>query len=94
MPDEGLSFEATASSGGFELDAGFTVGAGETLALVGPNGAGKSTCLAIVAGLVRPRSARVACAGEVWTDTGHGRFVPPERGGWGWSSRTTRSSPT
>ena len=79
MPDQGLAFEASAAVGGFELQAAFTVGAGETLALVGPNGAGKSTCLGLIAGLVPARTARVSCGGETWTDTARGVCVPPER---------------
>ena len=79
MADEGLAFEATAGAGAFDLEAAFAVAPGRTLALVGPNGAGKTTCLGLIAGLVAPRTARVACAGEVWTDTARGVSVPPER---------------
>jgi ABC-type transport system involved in cytochrome bd biosynthesis fused ATPase/permease subunit len=37
----------------------FSVGPGETVALVGPNGAGKSTILAVLLGFVRPTQGRV-----------------------------------
>jgi molybdate transport system ATP-binding protein len=53
--------------------------AGELLALVGPSGAGKTSILHVLAGLMRPRQARVAVGGEVWCDTAHGIFVPPQR---------------
>lgn len=38
---------------------GFTVAAGEMLAVTGPNGAGKSTLLRIVAGLLKPAAGKV-----------------------------------
>jgi molybdate transport system ATP-binding protein len=79
LPDTGLVFEAAVGFGAFELDARLSVADGETLALVGPSGAGKSTCLGIMAGLVRPRAARVACGGEIWNDDARGVMVPPER---------------
>jgi ABC-type sulfate/molybdate transport systems ATPase subunit len=40
-----------------------------TVALVGPSGAGKTTVLRAVAGLVRPRSGRIAVGGETWFDS-------------------------
>jgi molybdate transport system ATP-binding protein len=79
MPETGLAFAAEAAIGGFHLDAAFEVGRGETLVLVGPSGAGKSTCLTLVAGLRRPRAARVVCGGAVWCDTGAGIDRPPEQ---------------
>ncbi len=46
---------------------GFTVGAGERLAIVGGNGAGKSTLLAALAGVLAPRAGRIEIDGvEVW----------------------------
>ncbi len=46
---------------------GFTVGAGESLAVTGPSGSGKSTLLGLVAGLDRPTTGSVSVAG---TDLG------------------------
>lgn len=41
----------------------FTIGAGETVALVGPSGAGKSSILNLVLGFVRPTAGRVLVNG-------------------------------
>ncbi|MFG1249608.1 thiol reductant ABC exporter subunit CydD [Xanthobacter flavus] len=41
----------------------FTIGAGETVALVGPSGAGKSSILSLALGFVRPTSGRVMVNG-------------------------------
>ena len=35
-------------------DLGFTLDAGEILAMIGPNGAGKSTCFNMLSGQLRP----------------------------------------
>ncbi|MGW7263102.1 thiol reductant ABC exporter subunit CydD [Streptomyces sp. NPDC054842] len=43
--------------------ASFTVGQGETVALVGPSGVGKSTLLNVLLGFVRPTSGRVQAGG-------------------------------
>ncbi|MBK6769694.1 MAG: ATP-binding cassette domain-containing protein [Ardenticatenales bacterium] len=62
------------------LDVAFAAAAGETCAVVGPNGAGKSTLLAVIAGLVRPDTGRVALDGVVWDDAAvdeRGRAVRP-----------------
>jgi len=49
--------------------------------VIGPSGGGKSTLLRLVAGLMRPRTGRVECGGEVWYDGR--RSTPPERRGIG-----------
>jgi molybdate transport system ATP-binding protein len=78
MPDPALSFQAAVGWNGFSFDAAFDVAAGETLVLVGPSGAGKSTALSLIAGLLRPDSGRIACAGDVWFDLARGVNQPPE----------------
>ena len=47
-----LVADVRAAAGGFSVDAAFSVGAGETVALVGPNGAGKTTLLRAITGLL------------------------------------------
>lgn len=44
-------------------DVSFTIGAGETVALVGPSGAGKSSILNLVLGFVRPTAGRLLVNG-------------------------------
>ena len=45
-------------------DVGFTVAAGETVAVVGPSGSGKSTLLSLLAGLDAPSSGTVGIDGS------------------------------
>ena len=61
------------------LDAAFSCGAGETVALFGPSGGGKTTLLRTIAGLYRPVAARVSLGGEVWADTARGSWLPPHQ---------------
>lgn len=49
---------------------------GEMLALVGPSGSGKSTLLRSIAGLYRPNSGAIRCAGEIWFDSTRGINMP------------------
>jgi molybdate transport system ATP-binding protein len=48
------------------LDFAAALPEGEIIALVGPSGSGKTSLLRTVAGLLRPRQARIALAGETW----------------------------
>lgn len=64
VPSGGVAFEGvTVRYPGRATDAvtgvSFTVGPGETVALVGPSGAGKSTLLGVLLGFVRPTEGRV-----------------------------------
>jgi len=45
-------------------DVGFTVDAGEMLAMIGPNGAGKSTCFNLVNGQLVPDAGRIELEGR------------------------------
>jgi ABC-type branched-subunit amino acid transport system ATPase component len=51
------------------------VGPGELVAVIGPNGAGKSTLLKTLAGLVRPRTGRIALRGVDITGAATERIV-------------------
>lgn len=48
-------------------------------ALIGPSGVGKTSTLNAIAGLLRPRSGRIAVAGEVLFDSAAGVDLPPEK---------------
>ena len=61
------------------FDVRLSLDVGSTVALVGPSGAGKSTVLRAVAGLLRPRSGRIAVNGAVWFDGKRRVCLPPDR---------------
>jgi len=77
-PSAGLSVELR-QAGPIPLDLAFGCGTGELVALIGPSGAGKTTILRAVAGLYRPATARIVCAGETWADSATGILLPPHR---------------
>ncbi|GLY95299.1 sugar ABC transporter ATP-binding protein [Actinoplanes sp. NBRC 103695] len=56
-------------------DAGISIAAGQTHALVGRNGAGKSTLVAVLTGLLRPDTGTVSFGGEPAP-------APADRDGW------------
>jgi molybdate transport system ATP-binding protein len=54
----------------------FACGPGQALAIFGASGSGKTTILRSIAGLYRPKEARVLSGAEAWTDTAARLFVP------------------
>jgi len=74
-----LEFAAAVAERG--LDVTFEVADGETVALLGQNGAGKSSVLGVVAGQLRPDSARVVLDGRALTVTDERVDLPPYRRG-------------
>lgn len=75
----GVRVSARLQQRGADLDV--AVADGEVLAVLGPNGAGKSTLLALIAGLLKPDTGRIALGETVLTDTEAGTFVPPHARG-------------
>ena len=61
------------------LDVAFRVAPGELLALVGHSGSGKTTLMRSIAGLWRPKLARVAVNGTPWLDTDAGVDLAPHK---------------
>jgi molybdenum ABC transporter ATP-binding protein len=79
-----LRIDAETELGEFSLAVALAVAPGECVALAGPSGAGKSSVLRVIAGLVKPRRGRVACAERTWLDTERGVDLPPDERGCGY----------
>ena len=62
-----------------DLNAAFTVAAGEVLALLGPNGSGKSTTLRALVGLLPLTGGRIVLDGTVLEDPAQHVKVAPEK---------------
>lgn len=77
-PEAALAVRISVRVGDFALDVNFDAAPGITV-LFGPSGAGKTTALAAVAGLVTPRTGRVALGEQAWFDAALGVDVPPHR---------------
>jgi molybdate transport system ATP-binding protein len=74
-----LAARLVVERGGFRLDAGLRIAAGEVVALLGPNGAGKTTALRALAGLAGLTDGHITLDGRD-LDRPAGRvWVPPER---------------
>jgi molybdate transport system ATP-binding protein len=70
-----VEVEARTQFGEFSLDANFAT-VSRITSIFGPSGAGKTTLVNVIAGLVRPKTGRVAVDGAVLLDTGAGIDVP------------------
>ncbi|HEX6761450.1 MAG TPA: ABC transporter ATP-binding protein [Gaiellaceae bacterium] len=60
------------------FDLELTLEVGSAVAVVGPSGAGKSTLLRAIAGLVEPRSGRIAVGSDVWFDAERSISLAPD----------------
>src|SRR5262249_2951923 len=78
-PADGLEVSIAGQAGALALDVALSVGA-EPVLVLGPNGAGKTSLLLAILGLgvLRPRSGRIACGGDVLFDHRAGVDVQPE----------------
>ncbi len=74
-----LSVTIRTTLGRFDLDVAFEGPGDGITVLFGPSGAGKSATLAVVAGLSRPKSARISLGDRVLADTAAHLSVPAER---------------
>ncbi|NVO15674.1 MAG: molybdenum ABC transporter ATP-binding protein [Rhodoplanes sp.] len=70
-----IQVDAQKKLGSFDLAITFESDGG-IVALFGPSGSGKSVTIALIAGLTRPDSGRIALDGRPLVDTAAGVFVP------------------
>ncbi|MDF3932376.1 molybdenum ABC transporter ATP-binding protein [Pseudomonas citronellolis] len=63
----------------FSLDVDLRLPGRGVTALFGHSGSGKTTVLRCMAGLERPRRARLLVNGETWQDSDNGVFLPPHK---------------
>ncbi len=75
-----------------EIDIGFS-SAARCLALFGDSGAGKTTILNAIAGLLRPRHARIVLDDQILIDTSAGIDMPPATRGVGYVFQDGRLFP-
>ncbi len=74
-----LAVDIRANVGTFAFDARFTTPAAGITAVFGRSGSGKTTLINALAGLLRPKSGRIALDGVTLFDSETGIHVPPER---------------
>ncbi|HEY7397304.1 MAG TPA: ABC transporter ATP-binding protein [Gaiellaceae bacterium] len=60
------------------FDLELTLEVGSAVAVVGPSGAGKTTLLRAIAGLVEPKSGRIAVGDDVWFDSERSICLAPD----------------
>ncbi len=87
-----LEVETRHRQGRFSIEAAFSSDGGVT-ALFGRSGSGKTTLVNIIAGLLRPDSARIVLDGDIIVDTGRGIFTPPHRRKFGYVFQEPRLFP-
>jgi len=71
-----MTLTLAVSHDGPPLDLDVALPVGEIVAVVGPSGSGKTSLLRAVAGLIRPRSGRIALGEDAWLDTARGLSRP------------------
>ena len=73
-----LQVDIRAQLGRFALNVEFSAPTGVTV-LFGPSGCGKSSVINAIAGLIRPASGKIICAGRPLFDSAAGVRLPPHR---------------
>jgi len=87
-----LEVETRHRLGGFSVDAAFSSEGGVT-ALFGRSGSGKTTLINIIAGLLRPDSARILLDDDIIVDSAQGIFMSPHRRRFGYVFQEPRLFP-
>jgi molybdate transport system ATP-binding protein len=87
-----VTLVAELRQGSFTLDAAWE-GECRLLGLFGPSGSGKTTLLEVIAGLRRPRHARIVVGDRILADTSRGIDVPVRERGVGYAPQDTTLFP-
>ncbi len=88
-----LEVEIRLAAGSFDLEVAFTAPSRGTVALFGRSGAGKTTLLNALAGLVTPRSGRIAVDASVFFSSADRICLPIEQRGLGYVFQEGRLFP-
>ncbi len=74
-----LRHDLRTAAGPVTMDVALRLESGSITALTGPSGVGKTTLLRLIAGLVQPKSGRIAFGQEIWLDSEKSIFQSPQK---------------
>lgn len=63
----------------YQLNTQLDIAEGEIIGLFGKSGIGKTTLLKVIAGLDRPKNAKISLGGSLWNDEQEGVIAPPQK---------------
>lgn len=88
-----LELDITLTRDRFRLQVQQSLDLSGIWAIMGPSGCGKTSLLRCLAGLERQVSGCIRYNGQLWQDSAHGLWVPPEKRGVGYIFQDARLFP-